>query len=128
MIERRESERSEAEQRLLELHPDHIFRMQMGDLDAIRRWLASPLASEPPVSYLESRTYSGAAIRDALMALIDRGEIGSVVLNRRTYYGLPATMSNAEDLVGRIVDITSSEPDTGTEPKPNNRLNATEGN
>ena len=109
---------------LLEAHPDHIFRMQTGDLDAIRRWLATPMANEPPVSYLESRTYSRAAITDALRALIDRGEIGSAVLNRRMYYGLPASMSNVEDLVGRIVEITSSEPES----KPNNRLNATQGN
>ena len=82
------------------------------------------MANEPPVSYLESRTYSRAAITDALRALIDRGEIGSAVLNRRMYYGLPASMSNVEDLVGRIVEITSSEPES----KPNNRLNATQGN
>ena len=98
-------------------------RRESERVEAGRRLVGAPSANEPPGSYLESQTYSRAVIMDALRTLHDRGDIRSVVLNSRAYYGLPASMVNVEDLAGRIAEITNPE----AAPKPKNRLNAPQG-
>lgn len=83
---------------LLEKHPTHIFRMHGDDLHEILRWLSEPDAVEPPELWADTSGYSTGTIRWVLSTLHARGKIGSVKINRRTYYGSHAAISKAEKI------------------------------
>ena len=73
---------------LLEKHPDYIFRMQNDDLQELQSWVSSPDAEEPPFPAITGPTTPAlGTIRWAISTLHSRDKIGSIKLNRRTYYG-----------------------------------------
>lgn len=95
-------ELADSQRRVLEVmekHPDHLFRLYKDDLEAIQQWMNNPDASQPLAETIHNpddfrsqirvwnAIYELGTIRWAIHTLYHRGKIGSIELNRRTYYG-----------------------------------------
>ncbi len=100
---------------VLEKHPDHLFRLYKDDLVAIQRWMNNPASQPVPTKMNNSddfrspklivwdTIYELGTIRWAIHTLYHRGKIGSIVLNRRTYYGSHEAVKRAGILIKKRI-------------------------
>ncbi|GEM_PF-2342620 len=87
--------------KVLEDHPDQLFRMCNEDIKQIQILMSNPEGiknSNPVFTYKADGEYSKGTVKWALSTLLERGKIGSIELHRRKYYGSHDAIKYAQEM------------------------------